>query len=55
MAENLSPKTEKISEVKESPQKSEEIFKENNTPQTAIEHTQNELPIENGQIQPGII
>ena len=55
LTESLSPITKKLSEVKESTQKLGEIGKESNTPQLAIENTQNELPIENEQIHDGVI
>ena len=55
LAESLSPITKKLSEVKESTQKLGEIVKESNTPQLATENTQNELPIENEKIRPGVI
>ena len=55
LAESLSPITKKLSEVTESTQKIEEIVKESNTPRLAIANTHNALPIENEQIQPGVI
>ena len=55
LAESLLPITKNLDEVKESTQKIGEIVKETNTPQPVIEHTHTELPIENEQIQPGII
>ena len=55
LAESLSPITNKLDEVKESTQKIGEIVKETNTPQPAIENTNTALPIENEQIQPGIL
>ena len=55
LAESLSPITKKLDEVKDSTQKLGEIVEESNTPQLAIENTQNALPIENEQIQPGVI
>ena len=39
LAESLSPITKKLDEVNESTQKLEEIVKESNTPQLAIENT----------------
>ena len=54
LAESLSPITNKLDEVKQSSQKIGATVKENNTPQLAKENTQNALPIENEQIQPGV-
>ena len=54
LAESLSPITKNLDEVKESTRKSGVIVNENNT-QLAIENTHNALPIENEQIQPGVI
>ena len=55
LAESLSPITYKLDEVKKSTEKLREIVKEIYTPQLAIENTQNALPIENEQIQPGVV
>ena len=55
LAESLSPITNKLDEVNESTQKLGEIVKESNTPQLAIENTHGASPIENEQIQPGVI
>ena len=55
LAESLSPFTKKLDKVNESIQKLGEIVKESNTPRKAIENTHNELPIENEQIDPGVI
>ena len=55
LAESLSPNTKHLSEVKESTQILGEIVKENTTPQIAIKNTQNEIPIENEQIHPGVL
>ena len=55
LAESLSPITKKSDEVKKFTQKLGEIVKESNTPQIAIDNTHSALPIENEQIQPGLI
>ena len=55
LAESLSTFTKKLAEVKESTQLLVEILNESNAPQLAIENTQNELPIEDEQIHPGVI
>ena len=55
LAETLSPITKKIDKVKETTQKLGKIVKESNPPQLAIENTHDALPIENEQIQPGVI
>ena len=55
LAENLSPVTKKLDKVNESIQKLGEIVKKSNTPRPAIENTHNELPLENEQIDPGVI
>ena len=54
LAECLSPITKKL-EVKKSTEKLGEIVKESNTLKLAIENTQNALPVENEQTQPGVI
>ena len=46
LAESLSHITKKLDEVNQFTQKVGEIVKEINTPQLAIENTQNALPIE---------
>ena len=55
LADNLSPITKKLDEVREFTQKLGDVIKENNTPQLATENTHSALPIENEQIQPGVI
>ena len=55
LAESLSPITKKLDEVKESTEKQGDVIKENNTLQRAIENTHNAIPIENEQIEPGVI
>ena len=55
LAESFSPITKKLDEVNETTKKLDEVFKENNTPQLAIENTQNALSIENEQILTGVI
>ena len=55
LAESLSSITKKLKEVKESNQKLGEDNKENSTSQPAIKHTSPLLPIENEQIQLGVI
>ena len=55
LAENLSPITKKLDEVKKTTKKIGEIVKESNTPHLAIENTHSALPIENEQIQPAVI
>ena len=55
LAEIVYAITKKVSEVKESTPIFVEIFKENSTPQLAIENTQNVFSIENEQFYPGII
>ena len=56
LAESLSPITKKLDETTK---KLEKVITENNTPQLAIKNnqddSQNILPIENEQIQPGVI
>ena len=54
-AENLSPITKKLSEVKESGEKLEKIVKKSKTPQLAIANIHNASPIENEQKYPGVI
>ena len=46
LEENLSPKAEELEEVKDSTPKLEEIVKDSNAPQPAIESTHNAIPIE---------
>ena len=55
LAESFSPITKKLDEVKVSTQIVGEVVKESTTPRLAIENTYSALPIENEQIQPGII
>ena len=66
LAESLSPLTKKLDEVNKSTQKSlspmtkridifNESIKESQTPQPDIENTHTSIPIENEQIQPGVI
>ena len=55
LAETLSPITKNLDEVNESTQKLGEIVKESNTPRLAMEKIHNTPPIENEQIQPGVI
>ena len=55
LAENLSPITKKLDEVKETTRKIGETVKENNTPQLAIEKTYSAIPIENEQMQPSVL
>ena len=59
LAESLSPTTDRLDEVNKSTKKLGEIVQESITPQLAIKNnqddSQNILPIENEQIQPGII
>ena len=55
LAENLSPITKKLDEVKKPTRELRESVKETNTPQLAIEHTHKALPIENEKIHPGVI
>ena len=57
LAESLSPITKKLEEVNKSTQELGEVIKKSqpNTPQAAIENTHKAIPIENEQIQPGVI
>ena len=57
LAESLSPITKKLDEVNKSTPKIGGVFKESQqkTPQLAIENTHKALPIQNEQIQPGVI
>ena len=57
LAESLSPNTKKLDEINKTTQELEEVINKSqpNTPQAAIENTHNALPIENEQIQPGVI
>ena len=57
LAESLSPITKQLDEVKKSTQKIGKVIKESQqeTPLLAIENTHKALPIENEQIQPGVI
>ena len=57
VAESLSPITKKIHEVKETTQILGDVIEQSKpeTPQLAIESTRTALPIENEQIQPGVI
>ena len=55
LAESISPFSKKLDEVIESTHKPGDIVKERNTPQIALENTHNALPLENEQMQPGVI
>ena len=57
LAESLSPITKKLNTINESTEKISEVIKESQpqTPQPSIENTHTALPIENEQIQPGVI
>ena len=65
LAKSLSPISKKLVEVKKTTQELGEVIKKSQpttpqlaiekTPQAAIENTHNALPIENEQIQPGVI
>ena len=57
LAEILSPITKKLDEVKKSTEKIGDVFKESQqeTPQLAAEKTHEAIPIENEQMQHGVI
>ena len=57
LAESLSPRTKKLDEVNKSTQKIGDVIKESQqeTPQLAIENTHKAVPVENEQIQSGVI
>ena len=55
LAESSSPITEKLDHVEEFIQKIRKIVIESNSLPLAIENSHNALPIENEQIQPGVI
>ena len=55
LADPLSPIAKNLEEVNGSTQKLGDTIKENNTPQLAIENSQNELPTENEQTHPEVI
>ena len=55
LTESFSPITKELDEFNESTQKIGEIVKESKTPQLAMENNHNAIPIENEQIQPGVI
>ena len=57
LAESLSPITKKLHEFDKSTQQIGDVIKESQqeTPQLAIENTHKVIPIENEQIQPGVI